>query len=355
MPVKKQWIRCGDEPLWLFAAKQFERVCLFDRVVVVADEREIPYMRNFADYTFVPGGKERQDSLKNGLNATDSKYVLTADVARCCIDAECVKRVVDLAFEYDCIAPVIEVVDTTLLNDEWIDRQQVRLVQTPQLSNRELLLSAIEGDKLHTDDSTAMKSAGYRVTYVEGSKTQIKLTKKSDLSLFGCLIPPLSEQFTGIGFDTHSFEEGKPCVLGGVSIEGCDGFRAHSDGDVLLHSLIDAILGAAAIGDIGELFPDSDMRYSGIDSKHLFEEVFRFVSSVGFELVNLDITVIAEKPRLKNIKKDIQKNLSILSSLPLHRICVKATTAEKMGFVGRGEGVAVLSVANLKFYNWKES
>lgn len=355
MPFKKQWLRCGDEPLWLFVAKQFEKIYCFDKVVVVADEREIGYMQNFADYTFVPGGKERQDSLRNGLNATDSKYVLTADVARCCVDAECVKRVLDLAFEYDCIAPVIEVVDTTLLNGEWIDRQQVRLVQTPQLSNRELLLLAIQGDRLHTDDSTAMKNAGYRVAYVDGSKTQIKLTKKSDLSLLSCLVPPFEGCFVGIGFDTHSFEEGKRCVLGGVSIEGCDGFRAHSDGDVLLHSLIDAILGAAAIGDIGELFPDSDMRYFGIDSKYLFEEVLRFVSSVGFELVNLDVTVIAEKPRLKDIKKDIQKNLSVLSSLPLHRICVKATTAEKMGFVGREEGVAVLSVANLKFYNWKES
>lgn len=355
MGTKKQWLRCGDEPLWLFVAKGFEKICEFKEIIVVGDALEMGYMQNYADYIFVAGGKERQDSLKNALEAATGEYVLSADVARCCVDEDVVKRVIAAKDEYDCVVPTIRVPDTVVYGGEYIDRNDVALIQTPQLSKKSLLQNALHGSSLFTDDSGAMKKAGYSVGFVDGSKKQIKLTLKEDLHLLSCLPPPSSDTFCGIGFDTHSFEEGKPLFLGGVEVTKEYGFRAHSDGDVLIHSVIDALLGAAGLGDIGELFPDTDMKYKGADSAELLRIVAAKVRGVGYEISNIDMTVVAEKPKLFAIKNEIKKSLANIMGIPPYKICVKATTSEKMGFVGRGEGALVMSVASLKFFDWKNA
>ncbi len=355
MGVKKQWLRVGDEPLWLFVARQFEKMHAFKEIIVVADAKEIGYMQNFADYLFVCGGKERQDSLKNAIDVATGEYVLTADVARCCVDEECVRRVIVKKDEFDCVVPAIGVTDTTVFGTEYIDRSEVALIQTPQLSKKNLLRRALAGDDLFTDDSGAMKRAGFNVGFVEGSKKQTKLTRKEDLALLTCLNGPSSASFNGIGFDTHAFEEGRACMLGGVKLSENGGFRAHSDGDVLIHSVIDALLGAAGLGDIGEFFPDNDQKYKNADSKELLSDVMALVRGVGFEVSNIDLTVIAEKPRLAEHKNEIKRSLARIMQLSPHKICVKATTSEKMGFIGRGEGVAVLSVATMKFFDWTKA
>ncbi len=353
--TKKQWLRCGDEPLWLFVAKQFEKIYEFHEIIVVGDESELGYMQNFADYVFVAGGKERQDSLKNAIDAASGEYVLSADVARCCVDAECVARVISAKDSYDCVAPAINVPDTVVYGGEYIDRNSVKLIQTPQLSKKSLLQDALSRQIVFTDDSSAMKEAGHRVGLVDGSKKQIKLTTKDDLSLIACLPHPSSDTFCGIGFDTHAFEDGKTCMLGGVKIEADYGFKAHSDGDVLIHSIIDALLGAAGLGDIGEFFPDTDQKYKGIDSTELLRSAVSMVRGVGYEISNIDMTVVAEKPKLFAIKTEIKKSLANIMGIAPYKICVKATTSEKMGFVGRGEGALVMSVASIKFFNWKSA
>ena len=349
--TKKQWLRTGDIPLWLFVAKRFESSHRFKEIIVVGEKNEISYMSLFADYIFIEGGKERQDSLLNALNATTSKYVLTADVARCCIDKDMIDRVVSKIDEFDCIVPTLTAHDTTIFDSEYIDRNLVKLVQTPQLSNKQKLISALKNKKLFTDDSGAMREAGYSVGYVEGSKSALKLTSKEDLEFIKCLTPPNSANFCGIGFDTHQFDDQKQCVLGGVAIDG-DGFKAHSDGDVLIHSIIDALLGAAGLGDIGEFFPDTDEAYKNADSTVLLKRVLSLVRGVGFEINNVDVSVIAERPRLSRYKNEIKINLAKILQIPPYKLCIKATTSEKMGYVGRGEGVAVLSTASLKFFDW---
>lgn len=350
--TKKQWLRTGDIPLWLFVAKRFENAHNFKEIIIVGEKSELSYMSSFADYIFVEGGKERQDSLLNALNTATAKHVLTADVARCCIDKEMIARVVSKIDEFDCVVPVLSAHDTTMFNGEYIDRNLVKSIQTPQLSNKEKLISALKTGKIFTDDSGAMKESGYSVEYVEGSKAALKLTSKEDLEFIKCLTPPSNANFSGIGFDTHQFEEGKLCVLGGVTVEGSDGFKAHSDGDVLIHSVIDALLGAAGLGDIGEFFPDTDATYKNVDSTILLKRVASLVRGVGFEINNIDISVIAEKPRLSRYKNEIRINLANILQIPPYKLCVKATTSEKMGYVGRGEGVAVLSTASLKFFDW---
>ncbi|HRF56776.1 MAG TPA: bifunctional 2-C-methyl-D-erythritol 4-phosphate cytidylyltransferase/2-C-methyl-D-erythritol 2,4-cyclodiphosphate synthase [Campylobacterales bacterium] len=354
LATKKQWLRVGDKPLWLFVAKQFEKIADFKEIIVVGDEAELGYMQNYADYIFVAGGKERQDSLKNALALATSEFVMTADAARCCVDAECVKRVLSAKDKFDCVAPVTGVPDTTTLDGLYINRNNVKLIQTPQISKKDLLAEALSKSAVFTDDSGAMKSAGFSVGFVEGSKKQIKLTAKEDLAALVCLKPPAKDTFCGIGFDTHAFLDGGFCVLGGVKITDEYGFKAHSDGDVLIHSVIDALLGAAGLGDIGEFFPDTNPKYKGVNSAKLLKVVVDMVRAVGYDISNIDMTVVAEKPKLFNTKSEIKRSLASIMELPLYKICVKATTSEKMGFVGRGEGVVVMSVASLKFFDWMD-
>lgn len=349
---KKQWIRVGEKPLWLFVAESFSSRFDFEKIIVVGSSSELPYMRQFANFEFVDGGGERQDSLKNALKHVQTPYVMTSDVARCCIDEETIYRVLEVKDQYDCVVPFIKAPDTTVYNGETIDRNSVMLIQTPQVSKTDILETALNQDKIFTDDSSAVKSIGGKIGYIAGSSKLKKLTNFEDILSLDCLQPPSQLQFCGFGIDIHSFEDGKQMVLGGVNID-CDyGFKAHSDGDVLIHSVIDALLGAAGMGDIGEHFPDSDSTYKNIDSTLLLHNVLTKIWGFGFEIVNVDCTIIAQKPRLEAYKQAIRNKMSKLLALPQSRVNIKATTAEKMGFVGRGEGVCVQSVANLKFFDW---
>ena len=153
---------------------------------------------------------------------------------------------------------------------------------------------------------------------------------------------------TGIGYDSHRFAAGRRLVLGGVEVPHERGLDGHSDADVLAHAVIDALLGAAGLGDIGEHFPDTDERYRDADSLGLLETVLTTVIAAGFEVENIDCTVIMEAPKLRTHRQEIRERLALALNLPATRVNVKATTGEGMGFVGRGEGVAALAVASLR-------
>jgi 2-C-methyl-D-erythritol 4-phosphate cytidylyltransferase/2-C-methyl-D-erythritol 2,4-cyclodiphosphate synthase len=143
-------------------------------------------------------------------------------------------------------------------------------------------------------------------------------------------------------------------VLGGVKIDCQYGFKAHSDGDVLIHSVIDALLGSIGAGDIGEFFPDTNMKYKDANSVTMLEEIVDFVTNVGYELVNVDITIIAQIPKINPHKQNIKDTMAKILNLPNNKVNIKATTAEKLGFIGRSEGVAVQSSATVKYYNWRK-
>ena len=157
--------------------------------------------------------------------------------------------------------PYLPAVDTVVYEETTINRDTVKLIQTPQLSRTDMLKKALQTKTLYTDDSSAIKAMGGKVTYVRGNPEAKKLTCKEDSATISCLKAPSSTPFVGQGFDVHAYEEGKVMMLGGVEVHPTIGFKAHSDGDVAIHALIDALLGAAGAGDIGELFPDNDQRY----------------------------------------------------------------------------------------------
>ncbi len=351
--VKKQWLRINHKPLWQFVADNFQESRLFSKIIIVSSKDDIVFMKNYADYDFVQGGDSRQASLKNALLHVESEYVLVSDIARACISEELLQRILAKKGNADCIVPYLHVTDTIVYENTTIDRQKVKRIQTPQLSRTKILKNALQTSTEFTDESSAIVSYGATREFVEGDENAYKITFIQDLNKLPCLSGPSSDILSGNGFDVHAFDDKGDMYLGGVKIDAEYGFKAHSDGDVALHSLIDALLGAAGMGDIGMLFPDNDVAYKGIDSKELLQRVVAKIYNYGFEIINVDITIAAQKPRIGAYKNKMKQTIAEILQIDKARINVKATTTEKLGFIGREEGVGVVANANLKYFNWK--
>ena len=352
LPPKKQWLWIGKQPLWLKVSNDFQNLYNFQKTIIVSSKDDISVMSNFTEETFVEGGNSRQQSLKNALKDVQTPYVLVSDIARCCLDEEMIERVISAKKNRSCVVPTLKVVDTLYFENAPINREATKIIQTPQLSCTQTLKAALESEVEFTDDSSAVASMGGEIIFVEGSAKAHKLTTVEDLSKMSCLKPPSSQALTGFGIDIHPFEEGKQMVLCGIEIDSPFGFKAHSDGDVAIHALIDALLGAAGLGDIGEFYPDTMEKYKGADSKELLLDTVKRVKELGYVIGNVDLTIIAQTPRLLNYKKAMRFKLANLLNLQPNLVNIKATTAEKLGWIGRKEGVAVEAVATLYYYDW---
>lgn len=391
LPVKKQWLRVGELPLWQYVAQSIARAHPFKKIVIAVNEEDVSYCERLyacslasargretecdtseykfqrkqgeigcgayecssenLKFYFAPGGANRQSSLKNALRLVESELVLVSDVARAQISPELISSLIRNLGGADCISPYLSVNDTTYLGEAVVKREELRLIQTPQLSRTALLKKALEGDKIFTDDSAAVGNAGGRLEFIKGEAGALKITRASDLAALN-LKPCSRDIFCGTGYDVHALKKGAGIVLGGVQIPCEFALIAHSDGDVAIHALIDAICGAAMLGDIGELFPDSDAKFKGADSKELLRKVMRRVRGYGYELVNTDITIIAQRPKIGAYKAQMQEVLSEI--LNCARVNVKATTTEGLGFTGRSEGIAAQAAVSLKFYDWQK-
>ncbi|MBU0720300.1 bifunctional 2-C-methyl-D-erythritol 4-phosphate cytidylyltransferase/2-C-methyl-D-erythritol 2,4-cyclodiphosphate synthase [bacterium] len=352
--VKKQWLRIGHKPLWYFVADRLDTLNLFEKIIITSSDDDIAFMKEYASYTFIQGGATRQESLKNALKEVQSEYVLVSDVARACINEEFLKNIISKKGEADCIVPYLKVNDTVVYENTTIDRDKVKRLQTPQLSRTSLLKNALESDQEFTDESSAIAAYGGTREFILGENDAHKITYLEDLNSLSCLKAPSSDTLSGTGFDVHAFDDGGVMYLGGVKIDSDFGFKAHSDGDVAIHALIDALLGAAGMGDIGMMFPDNDKTYKGIDSKELLQTVVKKIHNFGFVIINVDLTIAAEKPKLANYKTQMRNTLAAILNCESSRVNIKATTTEKLGFIGRGEGVGVIANANLKYFDWKE-
>ena len=351
--VKKQWIRVEDEPLWLNVTKRLSSYSDFEKTIVVGHQDELTYMAKFSDdFLFIEGGNTRQKSIINALSEITTKYVMITDVARACVPQSVIEELIKNKQEASSIVPTLKISDTVVYENDTINRDNVKIIQTPQLSQTAILKKATSTVREFTDDSSAIKSIGGSVKYIEGSQKSIKITFGDEIKNLISLDKPNSNTFVGNGIDIHQFEKNKQMVLGGVKIDSDVGFKAHSDGDVLIHSVIDSLLGACGAGDIGEFFPDTDPKYKGADSKILLEQIVKFITNVGYEIINIDLTILAQKPKINPHKKNIAVTMAKLLNIQQQKINIKATTAEKMSFVGREEGVVVLSNATLKYYDW---
>ncbi|MDO7253755.1 bifunctional 2-C-methyl-D-erythritol 4-phosphate cytidylyltransferase/2-C-methyl-D-erythritol 2,4-cyclodiphosphate synthase [Helicobacter cappadocius] len=352
--IKKQWLRTGTLPLWEKVANDFSKLYEFKKIIVTASKEDFEYMKKISDFEIVLGGNSRQESIKNALDYIQTEFVLITDAARWNIDKNVLKRLLEKFDDsLDCIAPYLNVSDTTMYEGKYVNRESLKLIQTPQISRLNKLKSSLKNQEF-SDESSAITNNGGKVEYVQGSVKLSKITYQEDIHSLTQLPPPSSNIFSGSGFDVHSFEKNKPMFLGGVKIESDFGFAAHSDGDVALHALCDAILGAIGGGDIGEWFPDTDMVHKNADSKVLLKKIYDFALSVGFELVNADITILAQVPKISPYKSQIKECIAKILYTDKAKINIKATTTENLGFIGRKEGVCAIANVNLRLINWKE-
>lgn len=312
----------------------------------------------------IPGDRERQGSVLAGLlhlNLGDNAWVGIHDGARPLLSQPLLDRLFQARAKANIIIPAIVIHDTIKRVDETdhiietLDRTHVRRIQTPQLFRYGLLLQYHQEAKqtgfLATDDASLAEQAKEAILCVAGDEENLKITHALDLTLAEHWLnkqeKPMNNMRIGQGFDVHRFTHDRPLILGGVPIPHEQGLLGHSDADVLLHAIMDALLGAAGLGDIGHHFPDTDPRYRGADSRLLLQAVQTTLQKQGYYLINLDATVICEAPKLAPfIPAMVATIAEILASLP-QQVNIKATTTEKLGFTGRKEGIAAQAVVLL--------
>ena len=298
------------------------------------------------------GGADRQESVKNGLAAlpADCDIVLVHDGARPLVDDATVENVIESVKQYGSGVAGTSVTDTvkqaapdgTVLSTP--DRSALRAVQTPQGFRRELIERAHrEITERCTDDAALVERLGVPVHLCAGSPRNIKLTAPEDLTLAEFYLSGLPR--VGHGYDAHRLVPDRKLILGGVEIPYEKGLLGHSDADVLVHAVIDALLGAAALGDIGGHFPDSDPQYKGVFSIRLLEETARILKEAGYAVCNIDATLIAQRPKLAAYIPQMRENIAAAVGLDTACVSVKATTTEGMGFEGAGEGISAHAVA----------
>lgn len=320
---------------------------------------ELENLKNIGDpgvrILAVSGGDRRQDSVRLGLAALprDCERVLVHDSARPFFSAALVHTLLaGLTGEACGVIPAIAVTDTVKqVEDDLVlatpPRETLRAAQTPQLFPTALLRrvheQALAEDWAVTDDAGMIERAGFAVRVVPGETANLKITTPEDLRVLATPAP-LPVPCTGFGYDVHAYGGNRPMVLGGMPIAGAPFIKAHSDGDVLLHALCDAILGCLGLGDIGEHFPDSDEKFENISSAILLSEVMDKARSQGLVITHVDLTVIAQTPRLAPHKTAIRGNVARLLELSDLQVNVKATTEEHLGFTGRKEGIKAVAV-----------
>jgi 2-C-methyl-D-erythritol 4-phosphate cytidylyltransferase/2-C-methyl-D-erythritol 2,4-cyclodiphosphate synthase len=309
----------------------------------------------------VIGGATRQQSVRRGLEALarqgDFAAVLIHDAARPFIPRSMIDRLIGALGAHAGAVPVLPVPDTlaranSLLGDA-VDRSGLARVQTPQAFRFPAILAAHrawDGAADATDDAQVARAAGLEIATVAGDAAAEKLTFAEDFERAERWLNSNAIPCTGIGFDVHRFTQGDHLWLGGIRIQHDRGLEGHSDADVALHALCDALLGAIGAGDIGDHFPPGDPKWRGAPSSGFIEHVGHLVQAHGAQIVNVDVTIICEMPRIGPHKQAIRERIADLLRVPLQRVSVKATTTEHLGFTGRGEGIAAQAVATLRVW-----
>jgi len=318
----------------------------------------------------VAGGDDRSHSVRRGLaglagRAADQDWVLVHDAARPCLQradldrllAECATDPVGGLLALP-VADTVKMQTAAGTSERTIERAGLWRAQTPQMFRFAALCSALDAafaaGRAPTDEAQALEWLGSQPRLVSGSAANIKITSAADLPLAAALLGPGAASSreaamkVGMGFDVHAFGTGEFVMLGGVRVPHGRGVVAHSDGDVILHALCDALLGAAGLGDIGQHFRDDDPQWRGADSRRFVTASLAMLAERGLSVVNADLTLIAEAPRLARHRDDIRRTVAGLLDVPAGCVNIKATTTERLGFLGREEGIAAQAVVLLR-------
>ena len=346
----------GRTPLE-YSLRACKKAGCFENAVIVCQECEMQKARRIAGRLFphaiyAVGGVTRQESAYAGLRAlpADADIVAIHDGARCFITPELIVRCVQSCEVYGSgvagrrCTDTVKTIDAADYFVHTLNRDEIILVETPQVFRRAEIAEAYEAafrdGFTGTDDAGLMERIGKPVRLVESREENFKLTIPHDFIRGERQLWESRQMRVGQGYDIHALVPGRRLILGGVEIPHEKGLSGHSDADALTHALIDALLGAAALGDIGEWFPDTDPAYQGADSMLLLEQVREALEDKFWEILNIDATIFAEKPKLSPYKEGIRQNIAEALNLSLEQVNSKAKTAEKFGAVGGGEAIA---------------
>jgi 2-C-methyl-D-erythritol 4-phosphate cytidylyltransferase/2-C-methyl-D-erythritol 2,4-cyclodiphosphate synthase len=408
--VNKVYLTLRGEPVLRHTLRAFEVCDRIDDVIVIAAPAEVKWAQavigGWGEISkvrkVVAGGATRQESIRLGIQHLDAACEIVAihDGARPLICPRTIARVVEAARTFGAAVVAVPVTDTTksVRDGEVVatlDRESLWAAATPQAFLRQTIedahrAAAREGIQA-TDDSSLVEKTGTRVRVVRGESDNIKITTPEDLIVAEALLGARDSQSTrgafveqprmvdaspsrplsglagaepwtperrpgpgrvpairvGLGFDVHRLVAGRPLVLAGVEIPFDLGLEGHSDADVILHAIADAILGACGLGDIGHFFPDTDPAFAGISSAVILEKVRDVSSEAGFAVINVDATLVADRPKVSRYIGEMRATVARILRLPVERVGIKATTAEGMGFVGRGEGMACFATCGV--------
>ncbi len=360
--VPKQYRKLAGKPLLTHAIEHLQHPLIDEvQVVIGAGQKELydQAAGALANTRPIEGGATRRQSVRNGLEAIaaagGADRVLIHDAARPFLSASVVENLHRSLDASTGAVPVLPVVDSLARGDgilgDTVEREGLLRVQTPQAFRFEPILEAHRqwnGSAEPTDDAQVARAAGLEVALVEGDPMLEKITFASDFDRAEQRLARRMISRTSLGFDVHAFLAGETLWLGGILVPHSRGLSGHSDADVVLHALTDALLGTIGAGDIGQHFPPSDPRWRGAASSQFVEHACSLIVAEGGVIDHVDVTIICEAPKVGPHREAIRARIAELLSLPLARVSVKATTTERLGFTGRGEGIAAQAVATVR-------
>ena len=334
-------VSLGESTVIARTVNAFRGIDCINNIIVATDsDYAVP------DVKTVPGGKTRSESVKNALAASESEYVLIHDGARPFLSRDLILKIMSDTVLYGSSVPYLPITDSLRLIKDGVaitvDRKDYVTLQTPQGYIRTEIISALNdaSDALCYDESELFSRKIRPVHLTEGEAVNKKITSPFDTLGYNMR--------TGSGFDVHQFENnGKPLILGGIKIPFPTGLSAHSDGDVVIHAIMDALLSSAAERDIGVIFPDNDPSFENADSSELLCRVKNIIDRKNIKINNVSATVIAQKPKLKDFIPLMQKKLETVLSVDRGTVSLSATTTENLGIIGEGKAVACFAVVSV--------
>lgn len=358
--LPKQFIEWQGFPVYWHSARVMGKAACISGIVLVfpadvlEEHKQIVAKLLHSDPLGIPirctsGGAMRQDSVRQGINQLpfEATHVLVHDAARPFLTPSLVNNICQrLALGAKAVIPAIPLTDTVKRYSgnkitQTLDRTQLIAVQTPQGFEKKLLadshIIAVDKSLAVTDDASLLEVMGEEVIWIPGETENRKITQPEDMKFLQNR--STTSTCVGMGYDVHRYGDGRPMRLGGIAIHNAPEVIAHSDGDVLLHALMDALLGCAGLGDIGQHFPDTDNKFENISSVILLDKVISLLQDAKIAVRHVDATIIAQKPKLASHKQEIRANLARLLSLEERHVNIKATTEEGLGFTGRLEGI----------------
>jgi len=348
--VPKPYITVNKKKLLEHALNSFRNFRAIKKTVIVYNKKHKKHLNklNLKNILKITGGKTRQESTFGALNKIkkmNCKKVLIHDAARPFPSKKIINEIIKKLRTNHAVIPIIKVNDATKrvkkkIIFKNIKRNSLRFSQTPQGFTFKKIYEKHKKNinTLFDDDSALFTDDGEKVVSINGSKTNLKITDKEDLDIFKSLTK--GKNYSGIGFDVHRLVIGKKLYLGGIKIPFVLGLKGHSDADPVLHALIDSLLGACRLGDIGKLFSDKNKKYKNVRSTILLRKIIELIKSKNFSINNIDINIIAQKPKVKKYSKKMIQKISSLCEINPNEINIKGKTTEKLGLIGKGNAIA---------------